>query len=43
MSEAPGGRFYLAPGVPLPEGDPGDATVISKETGACLLGVRCRN
>lgn len=35
--------FILPPGVPMPDGDPGHSSVVSQETGACLLGVRCRN
>ena len=36
-------KFILATGVPMPEGDPGHSSVISQQTGACLLGVRCQN
>lgn len=34
--------FFLAPGVEMPMGSPGHSTVIAEDTGACLLGSRCR-
>ena len=35
-------KFVLAPGVPMPAGSPGHSSVISEETGECLVRHPCR-
>jgi hypothetical protein len=34
-------RFLLAPGVPLPGGDPGHSRIVDEATGACLSRTAC--